>query len=109
MNRLLRLCFLALMLALACRSASAHDWYPWECCAGQDCAPVAAAAVRETPRGYVVTIRPGSHPQWPVGRPGPLVLTIPYAKAKPSPDGRFHICLRPDGSLICWFVVYGGA
>lgn len=21
-------------------STSAHDWYPWECCSGIDCAPV---------------------------------------------------------------------
>ena len=67
--------------------------YPWACCSGQDCAPVPAPSVQETPNGYRVTLRKGDHP---FVADKPLVYDIPYndKRIKDSPDGSFHICLR---------------
>lgn len=61
--------------------ALAHSWYPFECCSDRDCFPVAVEDVRISPVGYTLT-------------DGTL---IEYAEARPSPDGRFHICRRQDG------------
>jgi len=35
--------------------------YPTECCSGIDCAEIPASAVKETQRGYQVTLRAGQH------------------------------------------------
>lgn len=98
---------LALFLALT-KCAPAHEWYPWECCAGHDCAALPAESVRTGPAGYTVIIAPGGHPQWGKDRPTALTLTVPYRDAKPSPDGKFHICLNPQGALLCFFQTIGG-
>jgi hypothetical protein len=72
--------------------ALAHEWYPPSCCSDRDCAPYPATNVRETPNGFLL-------------HDGVLV---PYAKTQASPDGQFHRCSRPDGSVICFFAVIGG-
>lgn len=104
----LRLALLAALACLLARGASAHDWYPYECCSGHDCAPLADARVRETPTGYVVIVMPGEHPMWPRERAAPLTLAIAYGRAKASPDGRFHLCINGAGELLCWFAAVGG-
>ena len=103
---------LAFVLAYA-EPAPAHQapsgWsYPWECCSGMDCAPVEADAVQTTPQGYFVTIMPGTHPQWPASQTRPITFLIPYAKGRASPDGHYHICFRPDGTLLCFYATVGG-
>lgn len=108
------LALLALALCGAGAPAHAHSamsgWtYPIECCAMNDCAEVAPDAVQETPAGYIVTVRPGTHPMWRADRPAPLVVRIPYRNAKRSPDGRWHICLNGQGDLLCFFAAVGGA
>lgn len=87
----------AAALALAALPAAAHQapsgwFYPFECCAGFDCAAVPSEAVSITAQGYRVTLRPGEHPMI---RDREWTDTIPYGEAKPSPDGEFHICIRP--------------
>lgn len=96
------------IVAATMASAQAHDWYPASCCSGIDCAPLAAENVRTGPSGYAVVIPPGSHPQWGKERATALTLTVPYRDAKPSPDGKFHICLNPEGALLCFFQTIGG-
>jgi hypothetical protein len=65
--------------------------YPFACCSGQDCRPV--ADVRETAAGFVV--RSGE--------------TVAYSdvRIRRSPDGDFHWCSvagADDGRTICLFV-----
>lgn len=112
----MKLAWLSLALALAAGAPEtrAHqamsDWaYPYSCCSGVDCAEIAATTVQETSGGYVVTVAPGSHPMWRSDRPAPLVVRIPYREAKPSPDGRWHICLNGAGDLLCFFSAQGGS
>jgi len=73
--------------------ARAHSFYPWECCSSQDCWPMGADADAREPD--------------PVATPADWRLhdgtVVPYAAARPSPDGRFHVCRqggRRDGALI---------
>jgi hypothetical protein len=104
---------LALMLAPGADAARAHEamsgWtYPLECCHSLDCAEVAGSTVRETPTGYVITVRPGSHPMWRADRAEPLTVTFPYRQAKPSPDGKWHLCIDSTGKPLCFFAIIGG-
>lgn len=112
----MRLLWLSLLLILGpgLDPARAHSamsgWvYPAICCSSTDCAEIAAATVQEAGGGYVVTVAPGSHPMWRSDRPAPLVVRIPYREAKPSPDGRWHICLNGAGDLLCFFSAQGGS
>jgi hypothetical protein len=85
---------------LCCTSASAHSWYPKECCNDMDCAPV-ESMTRLVPAG-------GGLPQ--------LVVTSKHGKAflprdhpvRQSQDGRMHVCMRHDPfgemEVICFFV-----
>ncbi len=74
-------------------AASAHDWYPPECCSAKDCAVYPAEKVRETPGGYLLESG----------------VTVPYKQARPSPDRQYHICTNQSTSrLICFFAVQGG-
>jgi hypothetical protein len=76
--------FLALIVAVLIASiglALAHSWYPLSCCSERDCAPVEAHAVEEVRGGW--RLEDGTF--------------IPYARARPSPDGRFHVCRHQDG------------
>jgi hypothetical protein len=81
------ICAMALLGASKARS---HDWYPWDCCHDLDCAPVdqaeylGSAAKLTTKLGTVIV--PGSFPR------------------RPSPDGRQHVCIKPDGTPRCYFV-----
>lgn len=70
-----------LLLAMLAGPALAHSWYPAECCSDRDCYPVPIERVKTVPGGWLVESN----------------AFIPYANARPSPDGRFHICRREDG------------
>jgi hypothetical protein len=84
-------------LLLTAFSAPAHDWYPRECCSGQDCAPVDSAVMAwnaTTERSeLVVTTKHGT------------VRVPPSFPRQPSPDGRMHACMVWDDaggmSLLC--------
>jgi hypothetical protein len=87
----LAVCFCCLVGA----RVQAHDWYPLECCSGQDCAP-AEAVVRQADGSYLVTSRGMS-----------VVIPRDYAYWRRSPDSRIHVCIRRLRSggeyLICAF------
>jgi len=98
-------------LILTWSDARAHSFYSPECCSNKDCAPIETRHVKITEAGYFVTIAPGDHPMI---KHAPVSFTIPYAKAKESPDGRYHICITeqhvsPDGtaqfgaSMLCFY------
>jgi hypothetical protein len=72
--------------------AKAHDWCPYDCCHGGDCAPV----------DNVTRIAPGGSGE------GRLILTSKHGTAilppdlpvRESKDHRMHVCMRPS--------LYGG-
>lgn len=74
----------ALFLCLnACSggSAFAHSWYPYDCCSERDCFPLPVGKVKSVQGGW--QMEDGAFIAW--------------HEARPSPDGRFHICRREDG------------
>jgi hypothetical protein len=79
-------------------AAAAHDWYPWDCCSGLDCAPVDAAEVLP---GAALRVRT---------RHGETVIPPDFVR-RPSLDGRMHACMRPAEQghpvPICLFVPPG--
>jgi hypothetical protein len=98
---------LAALLAVA-TPASAHDWYPIECCHSMDCAPV--DKVEMLPGPPLASAFGG-----PVTLGGMLVTTKHGTVAVPenfprreSKDNRMHACMRPaEGGkmrLICIFM-----
>lgn len=87
------LVLVGLYLSAALAHMAPTGWeYPAWCCGGNDCAPIAAANVRTSPDGYVVTLGKGDHPM----KSETTTFVIPYANAKPSPDGDYHLCLYPN-------------
>lgn len=80
--------------------ATAHSWYPWECCSDYDCAPIPLA---ETPteRDGGFALQDGRH--------------VVYREIKPSPDGRWHLCeqkhqpLTKDRKILCLWAPVGGS
>lgn len=91
------------MVLIGLTSARAHSWYPYQCCSSADCHPASTgdADAREPD---------------PVRVPGGWRLhdgtVIADADAKPSPDGRFHVCrygghpraavIHTDGNPCFW-------
>lgn len=79
---------LALLLCLATTPAFGHSFYDPACCSDRDCWPAGKdddarePAPRVTPQGYV--LHDGT--------------VVPFTDARPSPDGRYHVC-RLAGSL----------
>ena len=90
--------------------AKAHSWYEADCCSLRDCAPLDAAAVVESPLGFVVTVRPGTHPMWPASKTESLVTVYPYrsSKVRPSRDDQWHVCISSAGAPLCLYVIGGG-
>ncbi len=66
-------------ILMSTSSVLAHSFYPWECCSSVDCfpIPVPREEIQATPNGWYLLKEQ---------------MTIPYESARPSPDGRFHIC-----------------
>ena len=85
------LAFVLVVALFATRGARSHDFYPTECCNGQDCQALEGVnRVEETPTEFVVDGK----------------LRFNKGFVKPSPDGRYHACIR-GGSIICFFVPAG--
>ena len=100
----MRAAVLALMAIMALSPVLAHSWYEWECCAGNDCAPIPDHAVRPVKGGYAVTIQPGEHP---MVKDKPISGFIAYADARQSQDGKAHACIVA-GALKCLYERQGG-
>lgn len=92
----------AFLLAIATSAidATAHSWYPKECCSNYDCVPADALVMTEG-GGRIVVV-------------GHTQISIPEGfTARASPDGRIHICFRtlageqngdPNFLPLCLFV-----
>jgi hypothetical protein len=62
--------------------ASAHDWYPWECCSGFDRAPVEKVNTHDL--DLIVSSKLGS-------------VTVPASfPRRESKDKRMHVCMRQE-------------
>jgi len=73
----------------------AHDWYPAECCSGQDCAPVTGVSfVSSSPNELPVMIVTTQYGTKPVPR---------SIAPRESPDERMHACIF-QGQVICLFI-----
>lgn len=82
--RRLRILSCALLVAAACTfAASAHSWYPKECCSDGDCMP-ADGIYTDIGGNRVVTI--GHRRVWV-----PLGFAV-----RTSPDDRIHVCFTDD-------------
>ena len=87
-------------MIFGCAPVYAHDWYPLECCARNDCRP--ATSIEGDGRGGRTVIV------------GELRIGIPEGfDTRPSLDSRIHVCLRMypneiDGHItitpICLFL-----
>lgn len=83
-------------------SASAHDWYPPECCSGKDCSSVPCGELDEDGNGHVHYTTPG----------GTKIL-IPKSRVMMSQDDKCHICYyraedrRYEINGYCAFLQYG--
>jgi hypothetical protein len=68
-------------------TARGHDWYPRDCCAGDDCKPIPAERVQITPQGYLVD--------------GQFAFAFTSPK---SPDEKYHLCWpRSWATPNCFF------
>ncbi|HWV83037.1 MAG TPA: hypothetical protein VNZ50_16520 [Hyphomicrobiaceae bacterium] len=91
----MRLRFAILLALMVPAPASAHDWYPIECCSGLDCAPVDQAEFQGGDT-LIVTSKHGTG-------------IVPASMARrESRDNRMHVCMRKswDGQMrvICVFL-----
>lgn len=86
-------------------SKGGHVYDPY-CCNGTDCAEISDDAVTAGPEGYVITLRKGDHPMVT----SPMVRhVVPYREARPSTDGKWHVCLYPNENTVrCFYAVPGG-
>lgn len=81
-----------LTIALTAGPVRAHDWYPRDCCSGQDCAP--AIEARALHNGLLVRTVHGT------------VLIPSSYEYRESRDGRLHACMQIENGetkLICAF------
>jgi len=96
---------LAALATLALVSGvTAHSWFdPW-CCNGRDCQPIPDGAVKVTPQGYVVTLRPSDHPALArETEPRTYLVTFDKARVSLDPEQRFFACIYPDPSTLRCF------
>jgi hypothetical protein len=89
---------LALAVAAFFWPARAHDtgkgWsYPWECCADNDCAAIAADRVRPAPGGYIIDGK----------------FHVAQAEVRHSPDGAYHACFPKPDVLKCFWAPPSGS
>ena len=75
----------ALLLAILCGPAAAHDGYPADCCSGQDCRPARSGEIELMRDGRFLVVPTGEiFARWQV---------------RPSFDARFHRCLYDPSNL----------
>lgn len=78
----------ALMIKPSWGHEAMSGWqYPWECCAGHDCAEISSSRVKPEGGGYVVDGR----------------FHVTHTEVKHSPDGHYHACFPTPDMLRCFF------
>lgn len=101
MPMILRRLWPLLFLTFCAGAASAHDWYPANCCNDQDCYPMGEGEREPKPRYTLQGWRLHD------GR------VVSFIDARTSPDGRFHVCriggvptqpiVHPTGEKPCFY------
>ena len=85
---------MALLFALV-SPAQAHDWYPFECCGGMDCAPAMSV---ETLPNFALHV---------ASKHGKVIIPPAFPRRE-SKDGQVHVCMaaKADGLMrpICIFM-----
>ena len=76
----LSICCIALTLALV---ASAHEWYPPNCCSGQDCRPVPCSDIETKPDGSAIYKPEGTR----------------FNQVQISQDAQCHVCSRTKRNI----------
>jgi hypothetical protein len=99
------LCFALAWSVKAHQAPSGWNYDPW-CCNSKDCAEIPDRAVKEVAGGWRITLQPGDHPQV---KDRAVTHFLSAKEARPSPDGKFHLCLFPDAqTLRCGYAAPGG-
>ncbi len=81
-------------------SRGGFDYDAW-CCNGGDCSELPEGSVIAGPTGWVVTLKRGEHPMI---KSAEVRHVIPYKTARPSGDGKFHMCLYPtEAESRCFY------
>lgn len=81
-------CALLFILSPAFSHQAVSGWeYPISCCAGYDCAELAADRVSVSAGGYVIDGK----------------FTVPYSETRNSPDGLYHACFPQPDNLKCFW------
>lgn len=73
-----------LFITLFSTLCQAHSWYPYSCCGGQDCHPVACESISETKDGYEYKSALGT--------------VYKFKTAQPSLDNHCHVCISNEDS-----------
>lgn len=68
-----------LLLGALCVQASAHDWYPYDCCSNNDCHPIDCAAIFEKGKALVYN-----------------GFGFYDSMIRPSQDGLCHVCISNE-------------
>jgi len=98
-----KMLFAAMVLAVP-GNVRAHDWYPKECCGGNDCAPATVEQIQVTPAlaQHLQTTLPTA--MMITTKHGVVIVPSGF-KARVSKDGRAHACIVKVGfgqsRLIC--------
>lgn len=91
---------LAVMFGIDTGPANAHDWYPVNCCSGNDCFQVIEEDIIQDLGNGVYKV-------------GPVEKLVSGSNVKVSQDGQWHICtpgwpigkpLAPETYIRCLFV-----
>jgi len=83
-------CLLAAALMLVSAAATAHSWYPKECCHDNDCRPVPCAELKY--EGDLIIWKDEYHFNREVVRP--------------SPDQSCHICVREQQGFMPYILTF---
>jgi hypothetical protein len=93
-------CLLAAALMLVSGIATAHSWYPKECCHDQDCRPVPCSEIHQ----HLEKIGPWKLFPFSLRWQG---MEFYGPQIRKSLDDECHVCTRPDESLggpVCIFI-----
>jgi hypothetical protein len=94
-------------LLLAATAASAHDWYPIECCSGMDCAPVEKVEIISLQSAGIMGSAPLPGSMRITTKHGSVIVPANFPRRE-SKDNQMHACIRPSTGgtprLICLFL-----
>ena len=79
--------FIILVLTAIATFAWAHNWYPKECCGGNDCSSIDSIRVRVVANGYVIDEK----------------FYVEFKKVLVSPDTKYHACFPNHGPQMGCF------